>query len=128
MRLGAAGPGMDFEIAIIGVGLTREKALELASCGLGAQPLERRLGFGNDPGLALGLGQLDQLECVDDLAFDPPVTADRLVEPRALAQQLLRTCGVVPQVLILGLRVQLGEAPDRRLPVKDASSAAPATS
>jgi hypothetical protein len=119
---------MDFEIAIVGIGLAREKAFELASRRLGAEPLERRLGFGDDAGLALGLAELDQLECVGDLALDPPVASDRLVEAGALAQQLLRTGRVVPQVLILGLRVQLGEAPGRRLPVKDASSAAPATS
>jgi hypothetical protein len=119
---------MDFEIAIIGVGLAREKALELASCRLCAQPLERRLGLGDNSRLALGLAQLDQLEGFFDLTRDPPVAADRLVEPRALAQQLLRARRVVPKVRILGLLVQLGEAPGRCLPVKDASSAAPATS
>jgi hypothetical protein len=119
---------MDFEIAVVCIGLARKKALELASGRLGAQPSECGLGFGDDAGLALGLAQLDQLERFLDLALDPPVAADRLVEPGALAQQLLRARRIVPQARILGLRVQLGKAPGRGLPVKDASSAAPATS
>ena len=119
---------MDLEIAIVGVGLARQQAFELAPRRLGAQSLERRLGLGDDAGFALGFAELDQLDRLVDLALDPPVAADRLVEPGALTQQLLRTLGIVPQVLILGLRVQLGETAGRGLPVKDASSAAPTTS
>jgi hypothetical protein len=119
---------MDLEIAVVGVGLARQQAFELAPRRLGAQSLERRLSLGDDAGFALGFAELDQLDRLVDLALDPPVAADRLVEPGALAQQLLRARRVVPQVRILGLLVQLGEAPGRRLPVKDASSAAPATS
>jgi hypothetical protein len=119
---------MDFEIAVISVGFTRQQALEFASGRLGAQLLQRRLGLGDDCGFALGLAKLDQLEGLFDLALDPPVAADRLVEAGALAQQFLRRCGVVPQLRIFGLRVQLGEASGCGFPVKDASSAAPATS
>jgi hypothetical protein len=105
LRLGAAGPGMDFEIAIIGIGFARQQALELSSGRLRAQLLERRLGLGDDRGFALGLAKLDQLEGLFDLALDPPVATDRLVEAGALAQQLLRSSGIVPQLRILGLRV-----------------------
>ncbi len=77
---------MDFEIAVIGVGLARQQAFELAPRRLGAQPFECRLGFADDAGLAFGLAQLDQLERVGDLALDPPVAADRLVEAGAFAQ------------------------------------------
>jgi hypothetical protein len=119
---------MDLEIAIVGVGLAGKQAFELASRRLGAQPLERRLDVGDDAGFALGFTELDQLDRLVDLALDPPVAADRLVEPGALTQQLLRARGIVPQVLILGLRVQLGKTAGRGLPVKDASSAAPTTS
>jgi hypothetical protein len=119
---------MDFEIAVIGVGFARQQAFEFASGRLGAQLLERRLGLGDDCGFALGLAKLDQLEGLFDLALDPPVAADGLVEASALTKQRLRRCGIVPQLRILGLRVQLSEASGRGLPVKDASSAAPATS
>jgi hypothetical protein len=118
---------MHLEIAVVAVGLTRQQAFELASCRLGAQALERQLCLGHDTEIALRLTQLDQLARLFDLALDPPIAADRLVEPGALAQQFLRARRIVPQARILGLRVQLGEAPGRGLPVKDASSAAPAT-
>jgi hypothetical protein len=89
--------------------------------------LERGFGIGDDGRLALGLAHLDQLEGVGDLPLDPAITADRLVEPGALAQQLLCRRGIIPQPRILGLGVQLGEAAGCSLPVKDASSAAPTT-
>jgi hypothetical protein len=119
---------MDFEIAVIGVGLAGQQAFEFASSGFGPQPLERRLGLGDDGVLALALAQLDQLARLVDLALDAPVAADRLVEPGALAQQLLGCLRIVPEVRVFGLRVQFGKAPGRGVPVKDASSAVPATS
>ncbi len=127
LRLGAAGPGMNLEIAIVAVGLARQQALELAPGRLGAQLFEARLGLGDDLRLALGLAQFYELERVVDLALDAPIAADRVVEPGTLAQQLLRRGGIVPQQRVLGLGVELGEAPGCAIPVKDASSAAPAT-
>ena len=88
---------MHFEIAVIAVGLAREQAFELAPRRLGAQFFERGLGIGDDASLALGLAEFDQLERIGDLALDAPVAADRLVEPCALAQQLLRRGGIIPQ-------------------------------
>ena len=119
---------MNFEIAVIGVGLAREQAFQFASRRLDTQPLERRLGLGDDRVLALALAQLDQFARLVDLALDAPVAADRLVEPGALAEQFLGRLRVVPEVRVFGLRVQFGKAPGRGVPVKDASSAAPATS
>jgi hypothetical protein len=87
---------MHFEIAVIGVRLAGKEALELAPRRFRAQPLERRFGIGDDSRLALRLTHLDQLEGVGDLALDPAITADRLVEPGALAQQLLCRCGIIP--------------------------------
>ena len=70
---------MDFEIAVVAVGLARQQAFELAPCRLGAQLPERGLGLGDDLRLALGLTELDQLERVVDLAFDAPIAGDCLV-------------------------------------------------
>ena len=127
LRLGAAGPGMHFEIAVIGVGLAGEQALELAPRRFRAQLFERRFGVRDDGRLALGLPHLDQLEGVGNLPLDPAITVDRLVQLGALAQQLLCRRGIIPQPRILGLSIQLGEAAVCSLPVKDASSAAPTT-
>ena len=118
---------MDLEIAVVGIGLARQQAFELAPGRLGAQPFERRLGLRDDARFALGFAELDQLERLVDLALDPQVAADRLIEAGALSQQLLRARGILPQAGVLGLRIQLGETAGRGLPVKDASSAAPTT-
>ena len=87
---------MDFQVAIVAVGLARQQAFELAPGRVGAQLSERGLGFGNDLRLALGFAKRDQLERVVDLALDAPVAGDRLVEPGALSQQLLRGGWVIP--------------------------------
>jgi hypothetical protein len=118
---------MHFEIAVIGVGLAGKEAFELAPRRFRAQPFERGLGVGDDRSLALGFAELDQFQSVRELALDPPITGNRLVEPGALAQQLLRRRRIIPQTGIFGLGVQLGEAAGCGLPVKDASSAAPTT-
>ena len=96
---------MDLEVAVVGVGLARQQAFELAPRRLGTQPLQRRLGLGDDAGLTLGLAELDQLDRLVDLTLDPPVAADRLVEPGAFPQDLLRGCGVIPQPRVFGLSV-----------------------
>jgi hypothetical protein len=128
LRLGAALARLDLDVGVVGVGLAREEALELALRRLVAQRLERFLGLGDDALVALGLPQLDQPERVVDLALDPAVSLDRPLEFIALAQRLLRGVRVIPQVGILGGRVQLGETPVCVIPVKDASSAGRATS
>jgi hypothetical protein len=118
---------MDLEIAIVGVGLARKEALQLSASRLRAQQFERCFGIGDHVGFALGLAQLDQVDRFCDLALDPLVAANRLVEPCALTEQLLRRGRIIPQARVLGLRVQLGEPAGCGVPVKDASSAAPAT-
>ena len=118
---------MHFEIAVVGVGLAGKQALEFAPGGFDAQLFERRFGVGDNCRLAFGFAQLDQLERIGDLALDPPIAGDRLVQPGALSQQSLRRGRIIPQVRIFDLGVQFGETASRGLPVKDASSAAPAT-
>ena len=127
LGLGSARPGMDFEIAVVAVGFARQQAFEFAPRRLGAQFFERGLGLGDDRRVTLALAQFDQFERFVDLALDTSITADRLVEPRALAQQLLRVSGVFPQPGVFDFAVQFGETPVCRIPVKDASSAGSAT-
>jgi len=118
---------MDFEVAIVGVGLARQQALDLALARFFAQLFEVLFGFRDDRRVALGIAELDQLDRVIDLALDPTVAVDRAVQAGALAQQRLRRGRIVPQLGVFRLGVQLGEAAVGRLPVKDASSAAPTT-
>jgi hypothetical protein len=125
LRLGAALPRLDLEVAVVAVGLAREEALELALGDLAAQLLERALGLGEDRLVALSLGELDEPQLVRELALDLAVAADRAIEPVALAQQRLRLLRPLPELGVLGLGVQLVEPPRRVVPVKDASSAGP---
>jgi len=118
---------VDFKIAVIAVGFARQQAFQLAAGRLGAQLFECALGLRDDIRVTLGLAQFDQFQRLVDLALDPPVAGYRMVEPGSFAQQLLRGRRVVPQTWVLDLVVQLGEAPGCRIPVKDASSAVPAT-
>jgi hypothetical protein len=119
---------MDLEIAVVAVGLARQQALELALLRLVAQLFEAPLGLGDDLLVALAVAELDQLQRFIDLALDAAVALDRALQLGALAQDLLRGPAVVPQFRVLGLAVQFFEAGICGIPVKDASSAAPATS
>ena len=127
LRLSAAGPGMHLEIAVVAIGFAGEKAFELAPRRFRAQSLECRLGIGDHASIAFGLAELDQFEGFGDFPLDTLVAADRLVEPCALAEELLCRLGLVPQSWIFDLSVQLREAASCSIPVKDASSAAPTT-
>jgi hypothetical protein len=119
---------VDLEIAIVAVGLAGEEAFELALRGFGAQSVERRLSFLDDAVIALGLAQFDELDRVGVILLDAFVAADEVVEPAALAGELLRRLRIIPECGVFSLRVQLGEAACRDIPVKDASAARRATS
>jgi hypothetical protein len=114
---------MNLEVAIVGVGLAREQALELALGDLGTQRLELGFGFGDDAGIALRLAELDELELLVELARDLTIAADRAIELVALAQQRLCRRRLLPEIRIFGLGVQLIETTRCVVPVKDASSA-----
>ena len=60
LALGAAGAGMDFEIAVIGVGLAGQQRFQLAPRHLGLQALERGFGFADGLVVFLRLAELDQ--------------------------------------------------------------------
>ena len=64
LALGAPCPGVDFEVGVVAVGLAGEQRLDLQLLCLLLQRFERRLGFLDDRGVALGLAELDQLEVV----------------------------------------------------------------
>jgi len=118
---------MHFQIAVVAVGLTRQQAFDLASLRLLMQRREARFGLRDDRPVALGFAQFDQLDRFGDVALNAVVALNGFFEPVALAQYLLRLGGVVPQLRVFRLGVQLGQAAVGDVPVKDASSAAPTT-
>ena len=90
--------------------------------------IELGLRLGDRALIALGLAQLGEGERIFKPALQPAHGGDRGLQMRALAHQLLRGGGVIPEIGVFGLGVQLVEPPERAIPVKDASSAAPTTS
>ena len=106
--LGSAGAGMDFEIGVVGVGFARQQRLELAPFALGFQRLQRRdpLGFGRR--IAFHLAELDQRPRVVELAIDLGERPQPVLEHRALAHDLLRRLGVVPETWVFRPGVELG--------------------
>jgi hypothetical protein len=118
---------MDFQIAVVRIGLAGEQALKLALRRLGLQPLELGLRFRDRALIALGLAELGERERILEPALQPAHGGGRRFQMGALAHQRLRGAGVVPEIGVLGLGVQLVEPPERAIPVKDASSAAPTT-
>jgi hypothetical protein len=119
---------VDLEVAIVGVGLAGEQAFEFALRGLRMELFERRLGLLDDTVVALGLGQLDELDRVLVALLDAPIAANQVFEPVALADQLLRRRRIVPELGILGPAGQLVKPSGRDIPVKDASAAGRAIS
>jgi hypothetical protein len=93
-----------------------------------AQGCEIGLGLGDDCIVVLGVAEFDQFDGLLDFALDAPIALNRALQLVALAQDLLGGRGVVPELGVFRLGVQLGEAPVCDVPVKDASSAAPTTS
>ena len=127
LALGAAGAGMDFEIAVVAVGLARQQRFQLAPRYFRLQPLQRGFRFGNGLVVLFGLAELDQGELVVELLLDAADGVELILERVALAHHALGAGLVVPEIGVFGLFVQLGEAPFRGIDVKDASSAARAT-
>ena len=125
LRLGAAGAGIHLDIAVVGVGLAGEQALDLAPLGLRGEGLEVGHGGVGRRRVALRLGQLDQLQRVGDRLLQPAHAVHLVGEAPALAHHAAGGLGVGPERRVLGAGVQLIEVPDGGIPVKDASSAGP---
>ena len=127
LALGAAGAGMDLEVAIVGVGLAGKQRLEFAARDLGLELAQRGFGFGDDLLILLGFAELDQRHLVVELLLDAGERVELIVERGALLHQPARALLVVPEIGVFGLPVQLGKPRARLVDVKDASSAARST-
>jgi hypothetical protein len=114
---------MNFKEAVVGVGLAGKKRLDFQLCDLGFQPLDLGFSVLNDRVVALHFAKLDQFDRVGDgllEAFDGGNAGFKVLP---LAHHGLRLLRIVPQVRILGARVQLVQVSECLIPVKDASSA-----
>jgi hypothetical protein len=127
LRFGAARTGVDLEEAVVRVGLARQERFEAALLRRGLERPDDAFTLGDRGRVVLGLAELDQSRRVIQFLLKRPDDVDRLVELCALALQALRLLWIAPEIGIVRERVQLVETPDRLVPVKDASSAAPGT-
>jgi hypothetical protein len=73
------------------------------------------------------LTEFDERDGVFELVIEPCERAEPILEVGALAHHLLGGVGIVPEVGVFDLGVQLGQAARRGVDVKDASSAIPWT-
>ena len=76
---------MDFEIAVVGVGLARQQRFELAARDFLLQVAQRLLGLGDDGSIVLGFAELDHADLVVELALD-------LEMPDSASSSEVRSC------------------------------------
>ena len=120
--------GVDLDIGVVGVRLARQQALDLAPLRLLGQCAQRRHAVRDHRRIAIGLGHGSISSSVSETSCSSvrtPVHLRGQLVP--LAHHLLRGGGIIPELRILGARVQFGEAALGDIPVKDASSAVRST-
>jgi hypothetical protein len=111
------------KIRVVGIRFAGKERFQLLPRSFIFQFLQRGFGFGDDALILFRFAKLNQRGVVFQLAFDAGNAAQLIFQRGALAHYLLRALGIIPQVGIFGLLVQLGEAHCRGIDVKDASSA-----
>ena len=121
LALGPAGPGIDLDVAVVGVRLAGEQRGDLVALGPLGQLGQRPSAVVDQRVVALRLGHLDQLDGVGQLALDLARRPDRLVQPAPLAHHFLRRLGIVPQARLLDPGVQFLQPAQRPVPVEEAA-------
>ena len=106
LALGAARAGMDLDIGVEHVGLTREQRLDLQPRRFVLHGLDRLLTLGDGGVVALHLAEFDQGQCIVELALELADALDLGFQRGAFAHQLLRGFGIVPEIGSLGEGVE----------------------
>ncbi len=119
LALGATRAGVDLDIGIVGVGLTRQQRLDLVLLGAFGERGEAGDAFVDHALVTLGLGHVHELDRVVALGLDRLHRGDRLIEAAALLHDALRLLGIVPQFGILDARIELVEPAQRAIPVEE---------
>ena len=123
--LGPARAGMNLYIGIVAVDLAGQQRLDLEPLGLELEALQLVDPLFLGGGIIFRLGEFDEGRGVVEFAFETRDGAETVFEFGALAHDFLRGFGVVPEIWIFDLGVQLFETAISSLDVKDASSAIP---
>jgi hypothetical protein len=125
LRFGATGAGVDFHEGIAAIGLAGEQAFDLPALGLNGQRGKGGKRVFCNPGIALGLGEFDQLQRVIALTLQGFHPLNNAGNTPAFAHQLLSRGGIVPEVRVFGAGIQFRQTDYGSIPVKDASGAKP---
>ena len=114
---------MDFEVGVHRVGFTRQQRRHLALTRFAGKLGQRRFAFRNRWRIGFGFAQFNERDGVVKSTLERIEGAKRLIEQRAFAHDFLRGLGIVPEVRILGARVQAVEFLLAEFRVKDTSAA-----
>ena len=127
LALGATGPGMDLDIGVEAIGFAGQEGLDLAARSFLLDGANAILAFQNGILVAFHLAELDQRDGIVQMLRELPDRSHGLFEGAAFTHDLLRRLRIVPEVGVLGSRIQLRESFLDGIPVKDASSAVRST-
>jgi hypothetical protein len=106
LGFGPAGTGVDLQETVVRVRLARQQRSELLFLRPVSQLDQGNFGFGNAVRIVLGFAEFDQHHAVLDPLLEVAVIGDRLFQMRALAHDLLRRFGRVPERGIFSQGVQ----------------------
>ena len=99
---------MHFQVGVVAVGFARQQRLELTPLALGLQRPELRETLVLGLGIAFRFAEFDERRGVVEIALDLGDRPQPILQHRALAHQLLRGFGIVPEVRVLGFGVEFG--------------------
>jgi hypothetical protein len=122
LRFRSAGTGLDFEIRITRIHLTREHPSELEACNPALEGGDIAFDFGNRFGIFLLHGESEEFARVGEAARYLVEADDNLLEPCTLLAERLRALGFVPDVGLLEFALDFGQAFRFTIVVKDTSS------
>jgi hypothetical protein len=122
LRLGAAGARLDVEVRIIRVHLAGEHAPELQALHARFEALQVAFDFCCRIRIALLDGERQQFTGILQSVRDLVQPGDDLFQPGPLLSECLRALGVVPDIRLLQLALDLDQPFRLLLVVKDTSS------
>ncbi len=110
---------MNLDIGVVRVRFAGEQCGHLVAFRAGDKRVERGGQLVGHGGVAVGIGQFDQLDRIGQFAFDRGDRSHRRVEPLALLHDRLGGLWVVPQRGVLDARVQLRQPAGGAVPVEE---------
>ena len=119
IALGSARPGVDFDIGVVRIGLTRQQGCHFVAFRPLGHHRKLRDTIIDHAVIALGFGHFHQLDCVIKFGLNCPRRTDSFLEPPTFAHDDLSCLGIIPQRRILDHRIQLFEPRERTVPVDE---------